>query len=75
MNREQALKLAEAAFIGSAKMKEQSGQSLEELRAMVTSHKGTTFEAISEFEKGNTLRNVMLNAFDAAVRRSQELSD
>lgn len=75
LHRDQALKLAEAAFIGSAIMKEQTGQSLEELRAMVTSHKGTTFEAISEFEKNNALRHVMLNAFDAAVRRSKELSE
>lgn len=75
MNHEDALKLAEASFVGSAIMKKQSGKSLQDLRAMVTSHKGTTFEAITEFEKDQKLYKTIEASFDAAIRRSKELSE
>lgn len=70
-----ALKLAEEAFIGSALTKAGNAQSLGELRAMVTSAKGTTYEALQQFNEGDQLYKILKKAFEAAIRRSQELSE
>ena len=70
-----ALKLAEEAFIGSALNKAGSHHSLAELRAMVTSEKGTTYEALQKFKESDSLYKLLKSAFEAAIRRSQELSE
>ncbi|MDF3047936.1 MAG: proC [Candidatus Midichloriaceae bacterium] len=70
-----ALRLAEESFIGSAFTKEKSSFELAQLRAMVTSEKGTTQAALSEFANDASLYRVMKAAFTAAVKRSQELSE
>ena len=69
---EVALKLAEEAFIGSALNKAGSTHSLEDLRAMVTSEKGTAYEALQKFKESDNLYKLLKSAFEAAIRRSQE---
>ncbi len=70
-----AHKLAEEAFIGSALMSSETKKTLPELRAMVTSAKGTTYEALQKFGEDDILYKLIKNAFEAAIRRSQELSE
>lgn len=69
-----ALDMALATFIGCAKNLEHSGKSLEELRAAVTSHKGTTQAALDAFNESDALSGLIGKAFDAAIKRSQELA-
>jgi pyrroline-5-carboxylate reductase len=70
-----SLKLAEEAFIGSALIKSESGKPLADLRSMVTSAKGTTYAALQAFENDDKLYKVLKSAFEAAIKRSQELSE
>ena len=60
--------------IGSAMMAMQSGKSLEELTAMVTSRKGTTERALDVFaERG--LDRIVRDAMIACTRRADELGE
>ncbi len=70
-----ALKLAEEAFIGSALTRDITNKPLESLRAMVTSSKGTTYEALQKFTEDDNLYKLLKSAFTAAIKRSQELSE
>jgi pyrroline-5-carboxylate reductase len=66
--------LAEETFIGSALTLENTSKSPHELREMVTSPKGTTVAAITEFELNNSLKNIILKACLAAKKRAEELN-
>jgi pyrroline-5-carboxylate reductase len=67
-----ALELAAQTVFGSAKMVLQTGEHPAKLRDMVTSPGGTTIAGIHELEKGK-LRAVLMNAVEAATKRSREL--
>jgi pyrroline-5-carboxylate reductase len=70
-----ALRLAEESFIGSAFTKANSPLQLAQLRAMVTSEKGTTQAALQKFTDDDALYKIIKTAFAAAIKRSQELSE
>lgn len=73
--RDIAQKLSEEAFIGSALMKAGSNNSLADLREQVTSAKGTTYKALEQFRKEDSLYKIIKISFEAAMKRSQELSE
>lgn len=70
-----AQELAQYALAGTGAVLQDLGTKPETLRAMVTSYKGTTQAALDAFNEGDTLRNVMRKAFDAAITRSKELAE
>jgi pyrroline-5-carboxylate reductase len=67
-----ALELAAQTVFGSAKMVLDTKEHPAKLRDMVTSPGGTTIAGMHELEKGK-LRAVLMNAVEAATRRSREL--
>jgi pyrroline-5-carboxylate reductase len=67
-----ALELAAQTVFGSAKMVLDTKEHPAKLRDMVTSPGGTTIAGMHELEKGK-LRAVLMNAVEAATRRSMEL--
>jgi len=67
-----ALKLVTRTFIGSALLAEQSEDSLERLREMVTSPGGTTSAGLDYFND-NGLEKVITGGITAACNRSMEL--
>ncbi len=68
-----SLDLFSQALIGSAKMMTDSGFSIEELIAMVSSKGGTTIAGLEGFKEGN-LQGVVQNACEKCVKRAYELS-
>lgn len=60
--------------LGAARMAMESDRDLEQLRRAVTSPKGTTEHGIAVLEKGN-IRQLFLEAIEAAYRRAKELAD
>ncbi len=70
-----ALELAQYALSGTGKHLEDLSLKPSELRAMVTSYKGTTQAALDAFNEDDTLPKAVQKAFDAAIRRSQELAE
>ena len=73
LNREIAEKLTLQTFLGTLKLKEQSGKNFYEIKSMITSPGGTTIAGIAELEKNN-LRNAIFNCIKKATERSKELS-
>jgi pyrroline-5-carboxylate reductase len=71
--RETALKLAAQTVYGTAKMVLESGQHPAVLKDAVASPGGTTIAGLHELERGH-LRASLMNAVEAASRRSQELA-
>jgi pyrroline-5-carboxylate reductase len=67
-----ALELAAQTVFGSAKMVLETKEHPAKLRDMVTSPGGTTIAGMHELEKGK-LRAVLMNAVEAATKRSREL--
>lgn len=67
-----ATKLSIQTFIGAAKLLENSGKTVKELRENVTSPNGTTAAALANFEDSK-LQEVVFNAMKAARDRSIEL--
>lgn len=67
-----ALNLFCQTLIGSAKMMLESGKTPEELKVMVTSPGGTTLAALNVFEQRNFV-DIILEAFEACVKRAEEL--
>lgn len=59
-------------ILGSVKLAIESKDHPAELRAMVTSPGGTTIAGLHEFEKAG-FRGIIMDAVEAATRRSQEL--
>lgn len=70
--RDVALKLAAQTTYGSAKMLIETGEHPMKLRDMVTSPGGTSISGIHSLERDGATAAIM-NAVEAAVRRSQEL--
>jgi pyrroline-5-carboxylate reductase len=64
--------LAQATFVGAARLLDESDDSPEALRAMVTSPGGTTEAGLRELER-HDLRAAFLDAVTAATARSREL--
>ena len=67
-----ALKLAVQTVLGSAKLLKELGEHPCVLRDKVTSPAGTTIYGLHELEKG-ALRDTVINAVEAATKRSKEL--
>ncbi|MBS0262068.1 MAG: pyrroline-5-carboxylate reductase [Planctomycetes bacterium] len=70
--RDTALKLAAQTVLGTAKMVLESGQHPAALKDAVASPGGTTIAGLHELERGG-LRASLMNAVEAATRRSVEL--
>ena len=70
--RDKALRYAVQTVLGSAHMVQETGKHLGELKDMVTSPGGTTIAGIAALENG-ALRGAVINAVEAAWRRSTEL--
>lgn len=70
-----AMTLARATVIGSAGLLDQSGEDAAQLRADVTSPKGTTLAALNVLmDEENGLGPLFSKALAAAIRRSRELA-
>jgi pyrroline-5-carboxylate reductase len=71
---DQARKIAVDTFLGSAKLASQSDESLETLRARVTSKGGTTEQAIMSMQDAQVSEHIV-RAIHAARERSRELGE
>jgi pyrroline-5-carboxylate reductase len=74
LDQETANQLTLQTALGAARMANESGLSVEELRARVTSKGGTTAAAIASFEH-NEFHQLVSEAVHAAFDRSRELAD
>jgi len=72
LSRETALKLATHTVLGAAKTVSETGEHPASLKDRVASPGGTTIAGIYELEKGR-IRATLMNAVEAATRRSEEL--
>ena len=72
LSRDVAGLLARQTIAGSMQLVEEGGQSPAELRAMVTSPGGTTIAGLHALERG-AFRSLIMDAVEAATRRSREL--
>lgn len=70
-----AIRLARATVSGAGELMRATGRPASELREMVTSPKGTTYEALSVLMAEDGLRPLLEKAVAAAARRSRELAD
>jgi pyrroline-5-carboxylate reductase len=70
--RDKALRYAVQTVLGSAHMVQETGKHPGELKDMVTSPGGTTIAGIAALENG-AFRGAVINAVEAAWRRSSEL--
>jgi pyrroline-5-carboxylate reductase len=70
--RDKALRYAAQTVLGSAAMVKETGKHPGELKDMVTSPGGTTIAGIAALENG-AFRGTVMNAVDAAYRRSREM--
>jgi pyrroline-5-carboxylate reductase len=66
--------LARATVSGAGELMRTSGRPAADLREMVTSPKGTTFEALSVLMADDGLQPLLTRAVAAAARRSRELA-
>jgi pyrroline-5-carboxylate reductase len=71
--RDKALRYAIQTLQGSIAMLQETGKHLGELKDMVTSPGGTTIAGLAALETG-AFRGTVMNAVDAAWKRSKELS-
>jgi len=69
-----AIKLARATVSGAGELMQTSGRPAAELREMVTSPKGTTYEALAVLMAEGGLKTLLAKAVAAAARRSRELA-
>jgi len=74
LSRRAAMQLAAQTVLGSAKLLIESGQHPGLLKDGVTSPGGTAIAGLHTLEAGG-LRNVLMNAVEAATRRARELGD
>jgi pyrroline-5-carboxylate reductase len=70
--RDKALRYAAQTVLGSAAMVKETGKHPGELKDMVTSPAGTTIAGIAALENG-AFRGIIMNAVEAAYRRSREM--
>jgi pyrroline-5-carboxylate reductase len=71
--RDKALRYAAGTVLGSAAMVLETGRHPGELKDMVTSPAGTTIAGVAALENGS-FRGTVMNAVEAAFKRSGELS-
>lgn len=71
---ELATRLARATVSGAGELMRSSGRPAGELREMVTSPKGTTYEALAVLMAEDGLKPLLTRAVVAAARRSRELA-
>ena len=69
-----ASKLALETVYGASRLARESDRTFGQLKDMVTSPGGTTIAGLHEMEKAG-LRGILMNAVEAATRRSRELRD
>lgn len=69
-----ARRLARQTIIGAGRMLEQMKHEPEELRAAVSSPGGTTEAAMSVLDESDRLHQLMLEAVEAAAKRSRDLN-
>jgi pyrroline-5-carboxylate reductase len=74
LSRRASMQLAAQTVLGSAKLLIESGQHPGMLKDSVTSPGGTAIAGLHTLEAGG-LRNVLMNAVEAATRRSRELGE
>ena len=74
LSRRASMQLASQTVLGSAKLLIESGQHPGLLKDAVTSPGGTAIAGLHTLEAGG-LRNVLMNAVEAATRRSRELGE
>ena len=74
LSRYNALALAAQTVLGSAKLLIETGEHPGQLKDMVTSPGGTAIAGLHTLEAGG-LRTTLINAVEAATRRSKELGD
>lgn len=74
LNEQDARSLVLETFIGATKLAESSEEDVSELRARVTSKKGTTERALLSME-ANRVQQHIASALHAAAERSRELGD
>ena len=74
LSRYNALALAAQTVLGSAKLLLETGEHPGRLKDMVTSPGGTAIAGIATLEAGG-LRTTLINAVEAATRRSRELGE
>jgi pyrroline-5-carboxylate reductase len=70
--RDKALRYAAQTALGAAAMVKETGKHPGELKDMVTSPGGTTIAGVAALENG-ALRGTVMNAVEAAFRRSIEM--
>jgi pyrroline-5-carboxylate reductase len=70
--RDKALRYAAQTVLGSAAMVQKTGKHPGELKDMVTSPAGTTIAGVAALENG-AFRGTVMNAVEAACRRSREM--
>lgn len=73
MTRRQAYKFAAQTVMGSAKLMLETGKHPGELKDMVCSPGGITIEGVQELEQ-NTFRAAVMDAVEACINRSKQLS-
>jgi pyrroline-5-carboxylate reductase len=71
---ELATRLARATVSGAGELMRSSGRPAADLREMVTSPKGTTYEALAVLMAEDGLKPLLTKAVAAAARRSRELA-
>jgi len=71
-NQQDSRRLVLDTFIGAAKLAEESTEDVGLLRARVTSKNGTTERAILSMQ-GNNVQQYIIDAVQAAARRSEEM--
>jgi pyrroline-5-carboxylate reductase len=71
--RDKALRYAVQTLLGATAMVQETGKHPGELKDMVTSPEGTTIAGLAALETG-AFRGIVMNAVDAAWKRSKELS-
>ena len=74
LSREVSQELSVQTLLGSAKMLVETGEHPARLRDMVTSPGGTTIAGLHALERGG-LRGTIMNAVEAATKRSKELGE
>jgi pyrroline-5-carboxylate reductase len=74
LDREEALLLAEQTALGTAKLLMLKGMNPDKLIGMVSSEGGTTEQGM-EVLRSSSLRDILRDAVDAAVRRSREMGE
>lgn len=75
IEKDQAADLVKQLILGSVLMSCNSELDFTALRESVTSKNGTTAAALDVLQEGSALKNIFEKAIDAAVKKSQEISD